>query len=152
MEADAKKYRKHIVFTVAGEKYIADLEQVREVLDVPDITFVPGAVDVVMGVVNVRGLITTIVDGVMLLNGDSHFNKTDESKIVIFESSVLNSSIGISVDSVDSVVPVDVGQLERVLKDEKSGSASLVYHYEDEVYIVFDEKERLSGVENAEFN
>lgn len=51
-----------IRFRLAGQHYAVAIEQVREVLAAPVIESVPGAPAVVMGVINLRGQIVTVLD------------------------------------------------------------------------------------------
>ncbi len=51
-----------VVFKLHGEKYLAPLEEVAEILDVPMLTRVPGAKSWVRGIANVRGTLLPIMD------------------------------------------------------------------------------------------
>lgn len=54
--------REFLGFTLADERYAVPLESVREILKPPPITEVPRARQEVLGIITVRGRVTTIVD------------------------------------------------------------------------------------------
>ncbi|MBU2560495.1 chemotaxis protein CheW [archaeon] len=51
-----------VVFRLASEEYCVDIQQVREIIKVQDITKVPKAPKFIEGVINLRGQITPILD------------------------------------------------------------------------------------------
>ncbi|GAK03216.1 hypothetical protein JCM19037_1518 [Geomicrobium sp. JCM 19037] len=51
-----------IVFTIDGEKYGIDVDHVQSVERVEQMTRVPGTAQEVLGVMNMRGAITTLID------------------------------------------------------------------------------------------
>jgi purine-binding chemotaxis protein CheW len=51
-----------VVFRLASEEYCVDIQQVREIIKVQDITKVPKAPEFIEGVINLRGQITPILD------------------------------------------------------------------------------------------
>lgn len=53
---------RRLVFEVSGTLFAVDVGQVREALDLPAVTPLPGAPDWVLGLVNVRGLLFAVVD------------------------------------------------------------------------------------------
>lgn len=54
--------RQYITFKLGGELFAIDVAQVREVLEISQITKVPTAPDYMRGVVNVRGQATPVID------------------------------------------------------------------------------------------
>lgn len=51
-----------ITFTINNEIYAIEVLKIQEVIYIPEITKVPGAPDFVVGVINLRGILLTIVD------------------------------------------------------------------------------------------
>src|SRR3990167_9702858 len=51
-----------VTFRLADEAYGVNVMQVQEVLRVPEIAPVPGAPDYVLGIVNLRGTVVTVID------------------------------------------------------------------------------------------
>jgi twitching motility protein PilI len=51
-----------IGFRIGGDKLIADMDEVKEILDLPETTTVPGVKSWVVGIANVRGNLLPIMD------------------------------------------------------------------------------------------
>ena len=54
--------RQLVVFDLATEAYGVDINTVREIIRMQEITAVPRAPDFVEGVINIRGKITPVID------------------------------------------------------------------------------------------
>ena len=74
-----------VTFRLAGETYGVNVMQVQEVLRYTEIAPVPGAPDYVLGIINLRGNVVTVIDTrnrFGLTSGDL----TDNTRIVIIEA------------------------------------------------------------------
>ncbi len=71
-----------IPFSLADGWYAANIENVLEVLEVPSITSVPGLPDFILGVINIRGDITSVTD-LRQLSGLGKTSITSESRIIV---------------------------------------------------------------------
>ena len=88
-------------FQLEEETYGINVMQVREVLRYTEIAPVPGAPDYVLGIINLRGNVVTVIDTRSrfgLMEGEV----TDNTRIIVIESE--HQVIGILVDSVAEVV------------------------------------------------
>ncbi|MDW1987876.1 chemotaxis protein CheW, partial [Vibrio sp. 811] len=88
-------------FQPEEETYGINVMQVREVLRYTEIAPVPGAPDYVLGIINLRGNVVTVIDTRSrfgLMEGEV----TDNTRIIVIESE--RQVIGILVDSVAEVV------------------------------------------------
>ena len=92
-----------VTFSLADETYAIDVLQVQEVLKLTDIAPVPGVPDYILGIINLRGDVVTVIDARrrMLL---PERELDDASRIVIID--VDNQNVGILVDSVAEVVQI----------------------------------------------
>lgn len=61
-DADAEVVSEVLAFVLADERYALPLSSVREILKMPAVTEVPRAPQHVLGIISVRGRITTVVD------------------------------------------------------------------------------------------
>jgi len=52
----------YVVFTLDDQRYALHLSAVHRVVHMPHITPVPGAIDILLGIVNIAGRITPVVD------------------------------------------------------------------------------------------
>lgn len=70
-------------FRVGGSKLIAPMSEVKEILDFPEYTTVPGVKSWIVGVANVRGSLLPIVDMKSFLLGEDVQNRQKARVIVI---------------------------------------------------------------------
>ena len=89
-----------VTFHLAGEKYGVNVMQVQEVLRYNDIAPVPGAPMYVLGIINLRGKVVTVLDTRNRF-GLPEGEVTEQSRIIVLESD--GHVIGILVDSVAEV-------------------------------------------------
>lgn len=90
-----------MTFQLEEETYGINVMQVREVLRYTEIAPVPGAPEYVLGIINLRGNVVTVIDTRSrfgLMEGEI----TDNTRIIVIESE--HQVIGILVDSVAEVV------------------------------------------------
>lgn len=90
-----------VTFQLEEETYGINVMQVREVLRYTEIAPVPGAPGYVLGIINLRGNVVTVIDTRSrfgLMEGEV----TDNTRIIVIESE--RQVIGILVDSVAEVV------------------------------------------------
>ena len=136
-----------VTFFLENEKYGVQVMQVQEVLRISDIAPVPGAPEYVMGIINLRGNVVTVIDtrrrfGLMDAEPD------DATRIVIVEAE--NQVVGILVDSVAEVVDLRASEIEtapNVGNDESSKYIQGVCSRENELLILVDVNKLLSDEE-----
>ena len=98
-----------VTFQLEEETYGINVMQVREVLRYSEIAPVPGAPDYVLGIINLRGNVVTVIDTRSrfgLMPGDV----TDNTRIIVIESD--RQVIGILVDSVAEVVYLRTSEID----------------------------------------
>lgn len=98
-----------VTFRLKDETYGINVMQVQEVLRVSEIAPVPGAPDYVLGIINLRGNVVTVID-TRTRFGLSTGELDDASRIVIIESE--QQVVGILVDSVAEVVELRQSQID----------------------------------------
>jgi len=101
--------RQLIEFDVAGEAYGVDIESVREIIRLQPITRVPSVPDVVDGIINLRGVVTPIVDLRKLLQVTVAAT-TGDSRVIVAETE--HGPVGVLVDRVKGVVRLAAGDLQ----------------------------------------
>ncbi len=90
-----------VTYRLDEETYGINVMQVQEVLRYTEIAPVPGAPDYVLGIINLRGNVVTVIDTRSRF-GLPPTETTDNTRIVIIESD--EQVVGILVDSVAEVV------------------------------------------------
>ena len=102
----------YITFKLGDESFAINVAQVREVLELPQITKVPTAPDYMRGVVNVRGKAVPVVD-LRLKFGLPSTPDTVNSRIVVLELELDGeiTVVGGIADSVHEVIELEASQI-----------------------------------------
>ncbi|MEI6897079.1 MAG: chemotaxis protein CheW [Psychromonas sp.] len=136
-----------VTFQLENETYGINVMQVQEILRYSEIAAVPGAPDYVLGIINLRGNVVTVIDTRSrfgLVSADI----TDNSRIVIIEAE--KQVIGILVDSVAEVVYLKKSEMEvapHVGTEESSQFIQGVTNRDDGLLILVDLNKLLSDDE-----
>lgn len=141
-----------VTFRLAGETYGVNVMQVQEVLRHSDIAPVPGAPPYVLGIINLRGNVVTVIDTRHRF-GLQPGELTENTRIVIIEAD--NHVIGILVDSVAEVVYLRQSEVEtapNVGNDESAKFIQGVCHKNDELLILIELDKLLTDSEWAEMD
>ena len=101
LSANKNEVLQWVTFKLEEETYGINVMQVQEVLRYTEIAPVPGAPSYVLGIINLRGNVVTVID-TRARFGLMGAEVTDNSRIVIIEAE--KQVIGILVDSVAEVV------------------------------------------------
>ncbi len=136
-----------VTFRLDNEKYGIKVMQVQEVLRMTEIAPVPGAPDYVLGIINLRGNVVTVID-TRLRFGLPEREPDDDTRIVIIEAD--NNVVGILVDSVAEVADLRASEIEtapNVGNDESSKYIQGVCSRGDELLILVDVNKLLSDEE-----
>lgn len=139
-----------VTFDLNGETYALDVMRVQEVLRVGEISPVPGAPDYVLGIINLRGKVVTVIDARLRL-GLSDAENTDLSRIIVLEAA--GQDVGILVDGVAEVVQIRRSEIDpspSVGNEEAARYIEGVASREKELIIVVDVDKLLSEEEWAE--
>lgn len=127
-----------VMFTLENETYGVQVKKVREVLRVGNIRAVPGSSYQVLGVINVRGVIVTVVDMRTMFNLPQK-EITDLSRIIIMELDD-EQIVGMLVDFVMEVKDIPESRFEALssAKDNASRYIQGIAHFQDRVIILVD--------------
>jgi len=125
---------------------------VQEVLRVTDIAPVPGAPSYVLGIINLRGNVVTVIDTRMKFALPPE-EMDDSTRIVIIETE--SQTVGIVVDSVSEVVDIYKNEIEtapNVGNDETARYIEGVVSRDEYLLILVDLNKLLSEEDWAEMN
>jgi len=140
-----------VTFFLSQEKYGINVMQVQEVLRVTEIAPVPGAPDYVLGIINLRGNVVTVIDTRQRFGLES--KQVDDSwRIVIVESG--DQVVGILVDSVAEVIDLQLSEIEsapNVGTEDSTRFIQGVASQHDELLIIIDLNKLLTDEEWEEF-
>lgn len=115
--------RQLVVFDLAGEDYGVDINTVREIIRMQQVTHVPDAPEYVEGVMNLRGSVIPVID-LRKRFGLPVAEETADSRVVVVD--IAGEGIGVIVDAVREVLRV---------RDEAIEAASAVITTADSFYI-----------------
>lgn len=139
-----------VTFHLDDEVYGINVMQVQEVLKVTEIAPVPGASDYVLGIINLRGNVVTVIDTRKRF-GLNSIETDDFTRIIVVE--VDDNVVGMLVDSVAEVVYLHQSEIEAsptVSNDDNSYYIQGVSNRDDTLLILVDinkfiSKEQLSS-------
>jgi len=101
-----------VEFEIGSGLYGMDISFVREIVEMLPITRLPGSQSSIVGVMNLRGEVTTIVSISDLLSVKGQSERKNEKIIVMVPDLTGGSNIGIIVRDVHSVLSVPIADIE----------------------------------------
>jgi len=141
-----------VTFELAGETYGIDVMAVKEVLRHQDIAPVPGAPDYVLGIINIRGKVISVIStrgrfGLPEVEADRN------TRIMIVE--IGDYIVGIVVDSVAEVVYVRQSEIDTTPTTGHEDGARFIQglcQREGQLLILLDLEKMISQQELAEID
>ncbi|SBS28750.1 Chemotaxis protein CheW [Marinomonas aquimarina] len=140
LPAESKKGEllQYLTFKLLDETYGINVMQIKEVLRYSEIAPVPGAQSYVLGIVNLRGNVVTVIDTRVRFSLPE-CTITDDTRIIIIEHD--GEQIGMLVDAVQEVFYLYQGEIEQspsVGNDEALMFIQGVYQKDEELVILLD--------------
>ena len=135
-----------VTFHLGDEIYGIDVLQVQEVLRITEISPVPGSPDYVLGIINLRGNVVTVIDARNRF-GLPPKEIDDSSRIIVVDA--FEKVVGLLVDNVSEVAYVPNAQIEiapNVGTEDGNKCVSGVSNRDGELLIMVD----LAKLINAE--
>ncbi|MDX1589330.1 MAG: chemotaxis protein CheW [Oleiphilaceae bacterium] len=142
----------YVTFHLDDETYGLNVMQIQEVLRYTEIAPVPGAPDYVLGIINLRGNVVTVIDTRRRF-GLQDAEVTDATRIVVLEAD--NQVIGLLVDSVAEVVYLRRSEIEtapNVGNEESARFIQGVCNRNGELVILVEFEKMLTQDEWAELD
>jgi purine-binding chemotaxis protein CheW len=136
--------RQLVVFDLAGESYGVDINAVREIIRIQQVTHVPDAPDYVEGVMNLRGNVIPVIDLRKRL-GLKVGEANAESRVVVVD--IAGQGIGVIVDAVREVLRIANSAVEpasAVITTEDSFYLQGIAKLENRLLILLDIERALS--------
>jgi len=136
-----------VVFRVGKEEYGLDIQEVKEIIKMQEITEIPNAPEFIEGVINLRGQITPVMDMRKRLNAEKEEIGKD-TRIVIVETE--GSNIGIIVDSVTGVIHMPERDISPPPVGSENEFVKGVGKINDKLLILIDINKMLPNTEKME--
>lgn len=141
-----------VTFILMDEVYGINVMQVQEVLRITEIAPVPGSPSYVLGIINLRGNVVTVID-TRTRFGLPTKEVDDASRIIVIESE--KQVVGILVDAVAEVVELretEIDAAPNVGTEESSRYIQGVATQEDSLLILVDLNKLLTDEEWQEIS
>ncbi|MGG7163919.1 chemotaxis protein CheW [Clostridium ihumii] len=123
-----------VVFKIGDEQFAVETSKVQSISDMTNITMVPKAPSHIKGLINLRGIIITILDINLIL--DMNPSYAEEQNIIILN--LEDESVGITVDSVDEVLDIEDSSVERALGEKEKIFIKGVINLKDRIITLLD--------------
>jgi purine-binding chemotaxis protein CheW len=139
-----------VTFKLDNETYGINVMRVQEVLRYTEIAPVPGAPSYVLGIINLRGNVVTVIDTRQRF-GLGTVDVSDNTRIVIIEAD--KQVVGIMVDSVAEVVYLRQSEIEtapNVGNEESAKFIQGVCNKNNELLILVELDQMMSVEEGSE--
>lgn len=128
---------KYLIFNVEGESYGIEIGYVTEIINITQITKVPGLPDYLKGIINLRGSIIPVID-VRLRFKLPEREYTDRTCIIIAQ--IDGMDVGLIVDSVSEVATIPGGNIVPPPEINKTSNKYIsgIGMVEDKIYLLLD--------------
>ncbi|NLV25881.1 MAG: purine-binding chemotaxis protein CheW [Methanomicrobiales archaeon] len=110
-----------VEFILGNELFAIDLFDTREVINYTEITPLPNSPSFIKGIIDLRGIITTIIDLKEMMNISREADGKKKSRIIVLDASVSSKMIGVLVDD---VLAVSTYTNEDIDKDSHASKTS----------------------------
>lgn len=129
---------KHVSFKLANETYALNAAKVNEVLRYTEITPVPGSAYFILGIINLRGNVVTVIDARTVF-GLPVVDQTQSSRIIVVE--IEEFVVGILVDRVAEVIDLNKNMIEiapATSQDPTTKFITGLFNSDDQLIILVD--------------
>jgi len=102
-----------VIFRLGDDYLSCPISQVREIIQLKEVTPVPSTPVTIRGIINRRGDITTILDLPKLLNIDTELNEENSQLMILYDE---DEDIGVMVSEVTEIPTVDKEDIDEPSK------------------------------------
>lgn len=135
---------KIILFKMNDQKYGLDVNQIQAIERLQEVTQIPKSVDFLKGIVNLRGIITPIIELKERLElGTTNYNNETRILIVTFN----HLQIGLIVDSATDVIDIDRSVIEpppKIMTEINDNMIDGVAKLKEDLIMILDLKNLFS--------
>lgn len=140
-QTDTKRF---LEFNLGGESYAVELLLVKEVITLPEMTTIPKAPNYVCGLMNLRGLVLTVIDLRKKL-GITPDKDSSQNGVIIFDLG--ERLVGAVVDSIQKVLTISQEKIKPLPENEgrTNGQFLGILQHEDKLCMWIDPHALLDG-------
>lgn len=115
-----------VEFVIGDEMFAVDLFDTREVITTPDVTPIPNVPPFITGIIDLRGVITTIIDLRVMMHITRESTGKKQSRVIVLDKTVSEKMIGILVDDVYSVTTYSKKDIDQEAHSSNEGSRDIL--------------------------
>ncbi|PKL59300.1 MAG: chemotaxis protein CheW [Methanomicrobiales archaeon HGW-Methanomicrobiales-4] len=115
-----------VEFVIGDELFAVDLFDTREVINTPEVTPIPNAPDYVTGMIDLRGVITMIIDLRVMMHITRESTGKKRSRVIVLDKTVSEKMIGILVDDVYSVTTYSREDIDQKAHSSSEGHRDIL--------------------------
>ncbi len=145
LEAKKRKNMRLLSFVLNDENYSVEINQIKEVLDFYKVTRVPNTPEFIVGVVNLRGEIISLID-IKYFLGLTQSGELHQTKIIVTD--VSGALVGLLVDDVRATIDIEENSIQPPLSTVKSSITQYTkgqIQVDEEIYVLLDLKKILDA-------
>ena len=96
---------------IGGEEFLLSIDNINEIIMLPNITYVPNSAKYIEGVVNLRGIILPVIN-LRKMMGLARANVSPATRIIICKDETLGLRVGLLVDHITFVVSLLLDEID----------------------------------------
>lgn len=127
-----------VTISLDGDRYGINVQNIQEIIGVPDAAHVPNTMPYMKGVTSLRGKVIPLVDLRIKFNlSEKEYDKLT----VVLIAEIQENLIGFIVDSVSDVISIPVSEIQNTPHFSTSIDADCIYgvcKLEEEILIIID--------------
>ena len=123
-----------VVFKLNDEQFAVETSKVQSINDIMEITKVPKAAKHIKGLINLRGIIISLLDINLLLDVKKSNNL--QNNIIILEMD--EELVGVTVDQVDEVLDIEDELIEKFDDGDRKSYIKGVINFKDRIVTLID--------------
>lgn len=122
-----------IVFKLLDEQFAVGTKMVKSINDIMEITKVPNAPPYIMGLINLRGNVSSLLNINLLLEMPE--SETQGSIIIL---NLEDEAVGIAVDEVNEVLEIEEDKLEKTDEMKEKPYFKGIINFKDRIITLID--------------
>jgi purine-binding chemotaxis protein CheW len=148
-EEKAKGEKRIVRFYVSGSEYAVSIERIKEIIYAKPVHPVPGALEGIEGVINLRGAVVPVMDGRKKLKTTSVPPGAPEHILIV---EARRQKIGLIVDRVKEVIAVREDQVQKTqpFMDQKAAYVEGIYRIGEQLIILLNLEQLWTAAEISE--
>lgn len=139
-----------VIFRLRDEEFGIEINQVREILSLIDITPIPVSDEYIIGVINLRGEVIPVIDLARQFGLPVSSSLPKTARIVVIEA--VDNTVGVIVDEVPQVIKISAGKIEpapEIIQKSIRSYIKGVGKLEDRLIILLDLYKLLNAVKEV---